>query len=135
MRHSTAEVHATLFPATTPSGTSPAKTLDELKQGIRQRLQYLMLAVDTPVLMRRLARDEDGGLSARCALVARPRHPAEPDPLLLQPHGLLAQAQIAQVVVKRGFLFRQARQIACGGLWLDGPLRPVREQGGAIHQK
>lgn len=37
-RHSTADVHAALFPDAKPSGT-PTKTLDELKQGIRQRTQ------------------------------------------------------------------------------------------------
>jgi antitoxin PrlF len=37
-KHSTAEVHRALFPADAPSG-SPAKTLAELKQGIRQRMR------------------------------------------------------------------------------------------------
>lgn len=37
-RHSTADVHAALFPAG-PQGDTPPKTLDELKQGIRQRMQ------------------------------------------------------------------------------------------------
>jgi antitoxin PrlF len=37
-RHSTAEVHRALF-ADQASGTAPAKTLAELKQGIRQHMQ------------------------------------------------------------------------------------------------
>ena len=37
-RHSTAEVHQALFPRPAPAGT-PAKTLAELKQGVRQRMQ------------------------------------------------------------------------------------------------
>lgn len=37
-RHSTAEVHRALFADGAPDGT-PARTLDELKQGIRQRMQ------------------------------------------------------------------------------------------------
>lgn len=37
-RHSTAEVHQALFPDASPA-TEPAKTLVELKQGIRQHLQ------------------------------------------------------------------------------------------------
>jgi len=37
-RHSTAEVHHALFGDTPPSGL-PAKTMGELKQGIRQRMQ------------------------------------------------------------------------------------------------
>jgi hypothetical protein len=37
-RHSTAEVHRVLFPEQT-AGPVPAKTLAELKQGIRQRMR------------------------------------------------------------------------------------------------
>ena len=37
-RHSTADVHQALFAEGTP-GTQPPKTLAELKQGIRQRMQ------------------------------------------------------------------------------------------------
>ncbi len=37
-RHSTEEVHQALF-SEGPPGTEPAKTLGELKQGIRQRMQ------------------------------------------------------------------------------------------------
>jgi len=37
-RHSTAEVHQALF-SDAPPNTEPAKTLVELKQGIRQHLQ------------------------------------------------------------------------------------------------
>lgn len=37
-RHTTAEVHQALFSDPAPSAT-PAKTLTELKQGIRQRMQ------------------------------------------------------------------------------------------------
>ena len=37
-RHSTAEVHLALFPDA-PSSGEPAKTLTELKQGIRQHMQ------------------------------------------------------------------------------------------------
>ena len=37
-RHSTTEVHQALFAGGAPVGV-PAKTLDELKQGIRQRMQ------------------------------------------------------------------------------------------------
>ena len=37
-RHSTAEVHRALFAEPLPSGV-PAKSLAELKQGIRQRMQ------------------------------------------------------------------------------------------------
>jgi bifunctional DNA-binding transcriptional regulator/antitoxin component of YhaV-PrlF toxin-antitoxin module len=37
-RHSTEEVHQALF-SETPTGTERAKTLVELKQGIRQRMQ------------------------------------------------------------------------------------------------
>ena len=37
-RHSTAEVHRALFGEQAPVGM-PAKSLDELKQGIRQRMQ------------------------------------------------------------------------------------------------
>lgn len=37
-RHSTAEVHQVLFSEGAP-GTSPAKTLAELKQGVRQHMQ------------------------------------------------------------------------------------------------
>ena len=36
--HSTAEVHQALFGAAPPAG-QPAKTLDQLKQGIRKRMQ------------------------------------------------------------------------------------------------
>ncbi|MDD5332717.1 MAG: hypothetical protein PHS32_03140 [Rhodoferax sp.] len=39
-RHSTDEVHQTLF-SDVPPGTQRAKTLVELKQGIRQRMQRL----------------------------------------------------------------------------------------------
>ena len=37
-RHSTDEVHQALFPDAPPTG-APAKTLTELKQGIRQHMQ------------------------------------------------------------------------------------------------
>jgi antitoxin PrlF len=37
-RHNTAEVHQALFPEELPS-TEPAKSLAELKQGIRQRMR------------------------------------------------------------------------------------------------
>ena len=37
-RHSTAEVHQALFAGQAPA-SAPAKTLAELKQGIRQRMQ------------------------------------------------------------------------------------------------
>jgi antitoxin PrlF len=37
-RHNTAEVHQALFPAELPP-TEPAKSLAELKQGIRQRMR------------------------------------------------------------------------------------------------
>lgn len=37
-RHTTAEVHQALFPDAAP-GAKPAKTLAELKQGVRQRMQ------------------------------------------------------------------------------------------------
>ena len=37
-RHSTAEVHQALFSGGAPSA-APAKTLAELKQGVRQRMQ------------------------------------------------------------------------------------------------
>jgi AbrB family looped-hinge helix DNA binding protein len=37
-RHSTAEVHEALFAGGPPQG-KPAKTLAELKQGVRQRMQ------------------------------------------------------------------------------------------------
>jgi AbrB family looped-hinge helix DNA binding protein len=37
-RHSTADVHRALFASGEPFG-APAKTLDDLKQGIRQRMQ------------------------------------------------------------------------------------------------
>jgi len=38
-RHSTQEVHDALFSAELPVGAAPAKTLDELKQGIRQKMR------------------------------------------------------------------------------------------------
>ena len=38
-RHSTQEVHEALFSADPPAGAAPAKTLDELKQGIRQKMR------------------------------------------------------------------------------------------------
>ena len=38
-RHSTQEVHQVLFSDGPPPGTGPAKTLGELKQGIRERMR------------------------------------------------------------------------------------------------
>lgn len=38
-RHSTAEVHQALFPEASQAGGSPARTLDELKQGIRAQMR------------------------------------------------------------------------------------------------
>jgi antitoxin PrlF len=39
VQHSTAEVHSALFGDAAPAPTAPAKTLAELKQGIRQQMQ------------------------------------------------------------------------------------------------
>ncbi len=38
-RHSTAEVHQALFPGGLPGDAPAAKTLAELKQGVRQRMR------------------------------------------------------------------------------------------------
>ena len=38
-RHSTAEVHQALFAGQAAAAATPAKSLTELKQGIRQRMQ------------------------------------------------------------------------------------------------
>lgn len=38
-RHSTHEVHQALFSESPPSGTAPAKTLAELKRGIREQVR------------------------------------------------------------------------------------------------
>ena len=38
-RHTTKEVHQALFSEGLPSGTGPAKTLAELKQGIREQVR------------------------------------------------------------------------------------------------